>query len=814
MAKKIILLTLALALSFISLLPRPVEGVTAADWKAGRIIDDGVFIDKDSMSVAQIQAFLNSKVGTGAFGVPGQCDTFGTRTSELGGGTRAQYGAAHGNPAPFTCLKDYYEVPKLQPGPGIPASNYGGVPIPAGAKSAAQLIWDAAQRYYISPKVLLVTIQKESVGPLITDDWPFKSQYTYAMGAHCPDSGPGGTANCDSNYAGFSIQISESAALFRSYLDNMTQPWWTYKKPGVNFILWNVQESGCGGSNVNIETSATAALYTYTPYQPNQAALNNMYGTGDGCSAYGNRNFWRMFNDWFGSTQFAQPIGAALYSQGSTGKVFLVTTDDNVRHYIPSWSLLQNYRLDRYRIVSIPDTTLQQYTDGGNLTNLVWDGGGVYLVDNGIKYHFPGPGTCAAWGYDCSDNTIVKQLGSNFQNNYLTTGSNLGDLAQFGSTFYKMEAGERRTIANSQTLSALGYTPKAALFLSAYNNSKPLGDLLISTPTMIKFKSKTTVYYFEGGLATPRYHSLSSSALLRDWGNPSVFIPPLSSYDSSPPSADPIGLNQWYSDGTTKYLIDQGRKIPLNTVQQQYWPAASFKTEWSQLAAGLPTVSLRQFASDGRAIYALGDDAKKHHVPTYDDYLALGVNGNSTALNATNLSVIPSGNDALGSGKIVGIIGQPGLYVINGQTALHIPNPDTFNLFGFDWGKIYTYDSSIFSDYPQSGQLDKIRSSDGSYSVMFSKWRLSLSSRMAVDFGLKTNSFISISSQVTKHLEAGVIVSKFLYNQGNGRIYYASGGALHYIQNYSSFVAYGGLSTPATTVNSDFISNFFIGQNI
>jgi len=279
-----------------------VFAANAADWKAGRIIDDAVFTDKDAMSARDIQAFLNDKVGRNGRGTPGVCDTKGERISEFGGGTRADYGAANGNPAPFTCLKDYHEVPKTTPGPGIPANNYGGAPIPAGAKSAAQLIWDAAQRYNISPKVLLVTIHKESAGPLTTDDWPFRNQYTYAMGAHCPDSGPNGSANCNPDYAGFSIQISESAKLMRYYLDNMDKSWWPYKKLGNNSVLFHPNTS-CGSSIINIETRATAALYTYTPYQPNQAALNNLYGTGDGCSAYGNRNFWRIFTDWFGSTQ-------------------------------------------------------------------------------------------------------------------------------------------------------------------------------------------------------------------------------------------------------------------------------------------------------------------------------------------------------------------------------------------------------------------------------------------------------------------------------------------------------------------------------
>jgi hypothetical protein len=287
------------------------------------------------MSVADIQSFLNSKVPN--------CDTNGTQpATEYGRSdlTHAQYAASRGWAAPpYVCLRNFYEVPKTVPGPGIPANNYTGS-IPTGAISAAQMIYNAAQQSQINPKVLLVMIQKESSGPLTTDTWPLPGQYTYAMGAHCPDSGPGGSANCNPNYAGFSIQISESAGLLRWYLDSMTQSWWQYKKPFQNnTVLWqnaagsfnnpsgtltrydsnndgviNASDAlGCGYNTVFIESKATAALYTYTPYQPNTAALANMYGTGDSCSAYGNRNFWRIYSDWFGSTH-AFVYGGVSYS--------------------------------------------------------------------------------------------------------------------------------------------------------------------------------------------------------------------------------------------------------------------------------------------------------------------------------------------------------------------------------------------------------------------------------------------------------------------------------------------------------------------
>jgi hypothetical protein len=284
-----------------------VHAITGSSWQAGRIIEDSIFTNADNMSVGDIQAFLNAQVPN--------CDTWGTGiarefNSSL---TRSNYAASQGWSAPpYVCLKDYTEVPKTGPGAIVPDNSFNHfdlntkklLPVPNGL-SAAQLIYDAAQKYKINPRVLLVKLATESSGPLTSDTWPLYSQYKYAMGAHCPDSGPGGSANCDANYAGFSLQVSEAAALLRWYLDSMTQSWWSYKKPfQTNYVLWNVEPSGCGGNNVFINTKATAALYTYTPYQPNGAALNNMYGKGDGCSAYGNRNFWRVYYDWFGSPTF------------------------------------------------------------------------------------------------------------------------------------------------------------------------------------------------------------------------------------------------------------------------------------------------------------------------------------------------------------------------------------------------------------------------------------------------------------------------------------------------------------------------------
>lgn len=164
--------------------------VSATDFKAGRIIDDSVFYNKDTMNVQQIQSFLDRLIPN--------CDVWGTGQSEYGGGTRAQYAASRGWPGPpYVCLNKYYENPTTKE-----TSYEKGGGAFSGGISAAQIIYNASQQYGINPQVMLVLLKKESAGPLTSDTWPLKSQYKYAMGYACPDSGPNFSANCDNEKSG------------------------------------------------------------------------------------------------------------------------------------------------------------------------------------------------------------------------------------------------------------------------------------------------------------------------------------------------------------------------------------------------------------------------------------------------------------------------------------------------------------------------------------------------------------------------------------------------------------------------------------
>jgi len=256
------------------------QALSGSDFNPGRIIDDSVFFNKDAMSVTDIQNFIYSKSGN--------CDTY-----HATGNSNYQ--------PPWTCLYQYRENTDTKVNNiGNPGAN------PAGSKSAAQIIYDAAQTYSISPKVLLVLLQKEQ--SLVTDNWPYPSQYRGATGYGCPDTAP-----CDSQYYGFYNQVNKAAFQYRRYATYPNE--YNFKAGRNNNIGYN-PNGACGYQTVYIQNQATAGLYNYTPYVPNAAALNNLYGTGDGCSAYGNRNFWRLYNDWFGSTQ-GVAYSANFAGQGS-----------------------------------------------------------------------------------------------------------------------------------------------------------------------------------------------------------------------------------------------------------------------------------------------------------------------------------------------------------------------------------------------------------------------------------------------------------------------------------------------------------------
>ena len=795
------------------------------------LIDDGVFDNTSAMGAAQIDSWLN--------GFAGSC------ISPNSGFTAA-------DPTGYSPNANFVDG----------HYTYGS------AVSAGRVIYDAAVAHGINPQVLLTKLQNEEQlvdGSAGCDNW----RYTSAVGYACTDSG---TNTHNYTYTGTDPYSSGSASLYTLndssdlvtplYYKNGTPitsitgscvntnvmagfsqqvvhaAWalssWQHKSEGQTSWAavggnWNHCEDNntcvaalnipsgwacyshlmtqgtfkrcptdtqavyydglatIDSTSVHMDTGATAALYVYTPHF---------------------QSFTSIFSNWFGSTQFPQPVGGSLLYQSSTGRIYLTT--DTTRYYVPSWAMMTNYGLDAYPVLPVSDTTVQQYSDGGDLTNLIIDSGGVYLVNNHGRYHLS-PSMCTAWGLSCFDNTVVKSLGSAFQTGYLQTNGELSQLSLWNGVIYEMSNGQKQPIANPRTLSDLGLGNTPVIVASAVNSSQPLGPLLITTPGVVQLSPASPLYYFDGST----YYLIYNMNSYFDWAltKAPLLSVPISSYATVLPTSTPLSL--YVTSGGVKYVIDQGRKLAVPAALGAIWPDAQFTSPPSDaLLNALPSLTLSQNVYTEAGVFVLAG-GQKHYVASTDDFPGLNIApATITKLRSDKLQSVASGVDAFPDGKLILTTNDGKIYVVNNHGLTYIPDPSTFTAYGYDWGKVFGYPLSVTSEYPiDSNILGSTVNPSGDAFVIANGTLYKLPAVLATDYGIINSKLSAISDRAIKKTNIPTL-PRFLYNSNDGKIYYASGNAIHYVSSLTSFIAYGGLSSRPAVVNSQLISLFTIAQPI
>lgn len=225
-----------------------IEGASARSFRADDIISDANMYDPSAMTAAEVQAFLRAQVPT-----CGNARCLAQLTLQ-----------APARAADADC------------------KAYAG-----GRQSAASVIAAAGAACGVSQKALLALIEKES--GLVTSAAPTQGALDAATGYFCLDDGN----PCQAEYRGFVNQVYGAA---RQLASDRRAPQVPVGEPVA--IRYSPDES-CGSGTLTLRTVATAALYAYTPYQPNDAALESG-NPGDDCSSFGNLNFWVIYTDWFG----------------------------------------------------------------------------------------------------------------------------------------------------------------------------------------------------------------------------------------------------------------------------------------------------------------------------------------------------------------------------------------------------------------------------------------------------------------------------------------------------------------------------------
>ncbi len=235
-----------------------------SNFNPNRLIDDKVFSDTQTFGGAEgVQKFL---------------DTYRSPLADTA-------------PAFLAQLKEPSSV-SLKTALGDPRPNLGRL------RTAAELIWDAAQYSGLNPQVILVTLNKEQ--GLITAQRPinpatFQTALDHAMGFGCPDSG-----GCSDLFPSFYYQLFGNLdSDGNRYLGAAASLMKSFNTPGgrgpaINggaaqvgetISLSNTQGApyNCPATQtVTLSNKATAALYRYTPHVCN-----------------GNYNFYKFSIAWF-----------------------------------------------------------------------------------------------------------------------------------------------------------------------------------------------------------------------------------------------------------------------------------------------------------------------------------------------------------------------------------------------------------------------------------------------------------------------------------------------------------------------------------
>lgn len=614
----------------------PLKAADLSKFQAGRIIDDALFYTQGGMTEAQIQSFMNAKV------------------------PRCESG--------YTCLKDFKQTTWNKNADAMCKGYTGGK-----SESAARIIYKVSVSCNISAKVILVMLQKEQ--GLVTHVWPSDWRYDAALGQGCPD-----TEGCDPNFAGFFSQIYGAAWQLKRYGNPPgTSDYFTWFNPGKT---WNIQwhpNAGCGTGRVAVQNKATSALYYYTPYQPNAAAIRAGYGEGDGCSAYGNRNFFQYYTDWFGST--FEPGKVPAVSDG------LVQTPDNKIWLISGthkyWITAEAY--PQYKAVfaayrKVTTAQLAGFTEGARAELFVRNSATneiAYL--DGNKTHWLSTCTLVeAWGNPCSTaaskivNVTAKQFAAWGAGPQMTSFGR----TQAGGRIHQVGGTKITPLYDAAAVASVnnGAQPFAAVMSAAMQQKYTVAPTMFAPGVFVRYAGTNDVF-----LPNPAgtLHHLPSWALAVEWGvtsRSSLSVPAsdLKGYTKS------TALSPFVTCGGVTYVGASGVFSPLSGAVPTGFTATALEPgQCSKLkltGTKLPTDAVFAKFADSATVYHMVDGQyRKTTTLQQQQQITGGVAPRVLQFAATYRGTVVVGPAYPENGALVREKGGVDVFIVDGLTLVHLP---------------------------------------------------------------------------------------------------------------------------------------------
>ncbi len=278
-------------------------------------------------------------------------------------------------------------------------------------KTAAEIIYDATNRNFdcdgvtlsdapteeekrakcrtittVSPRFILVLLQKEA--SLIEDTNPSQGRLDWATGYGCPDNWA-----CNPYYKGFGKQVNSAALQFLAYMNEQHR----YKYQAGNAYTFTNPYGTISKEPMTVipQNKATAALYNYTPHVFN-----------------GNYNTYKLFQRYFptSSVILIYPDGALLKTVNEPG-VWLIENGKK-RPFLNYSSLVS--RFNPNQILTTSKEIINSYPTGESIKfpdySLVQTPDKkIYLLAGAEKHPFDSLATFKAIGFNAEEIELASE---------------------------------------------------------------------------------------------------------------------------------------------------------------------------------------------------------------------------------------------------------------------------------------------------------------------------------------------------------------------------------------------------------------------
>ncbi len=347
------------------------------------------------------------------------------------------------------------------------------------ARSAAEIIYNAAIEAKINPKFLITTLQKEQ--GVIEKTNLEQRALDYATGYYCFD----GQA-CNPQWQGFGKQVRAAALQFRDYIDNIhTRPF----RPGLPVSI--------DGRMVTPANRITAAMYVYTPHLHG----NLLFAT-----------IWDRYN--FGEiaevVKTLIPYGAVVQAKsGEDIKSVYLIKDGRKMLFANNSSLISRY--DPKRVQKVDPEEIAKFIDGPNIkysnySILENPSGQRYLIDGLVKRLIINKEVFRQLGFSADEVVKVKQSDldeiADGANLTADTKYPLGKLLRSTKTngVYFVKDNIKSPIVDPTIIKlnfpTLKITNATQTVLDTYDNDLPV---LLKDGTLVKAPSVASVYVIADG---------------------------------------------------------------------------------------------------------------------------------------------------------------------------------------------------------------------------------------------------------------------------------------------------------------------------